>query len=351
MAGERDVIRLPGVTKRFDDVVAVDDVDLTVREGEFFSLLGPSGCGKTTTLRMIAGLETPTEGGIELFGTDVTDVPPQQRETNLVFQNLALFPHMTVEENIRFGLRHEGLSEAETAERIETMLDVVDMPGYGDRSVTDLSGGQQQRIALARSLAKQPAVLLLDEPLASLDRKLRQRMQFELKSIQEELGTTFFYVTHDQEVAMTMSDRMAVMRDGEIVQVGPPEEIYEEPVDAFVADFIGDANFVEGRVVEGDGGPRFERDGMSIPLDERPAGDSRLVLRPENVTIGEAAAETEFQFQCRVVDRVHQGSTINFVVELDDGTRFDVRQKERSVREGDETTVGFDRTDCALVEA
>jgi spermidine/putrescine transport system ATP-binding protein len=349
MAGQRNVIRLADVTKRFDDVVAVDDVELEVEEGEFFSLLGPSGCGKTTTLRMISGLETPTEGAIELFGNDVTEVPAQNRETNLVFQNLALFPHMTVEENIKFALRHEDLTESEKDQRVADMLEVVDMSGYQDRSVTALSGGQQQRIALARSLSKQPAVLLLDEPLASLDRKLRQRMQFELKEIQEELGTTFFYVTHDQEVAMTMSDRMAVMNDGNIVQVGPPEEIYEEPTNAFVADFIGDANFVDGQVTEDGDGYQFVHDGMSIPLSEHPGGSPRLVLRPENVSIGTAASDAAYQFDGKVIERVHQGHTINFVVELADGTQFDVRQKDQSVRQGDDTTVGFDEVDFAVV--
>ena len=351
MSTTRSVIELRNVRKDFGDVTAVDDIDLTVEEGEFFSLLGPSGCGKTTTLRMISGLESPTAGTISLFGTDVTAVPPQERETNLVFQNLALFPHMTVEENIRFGLRHEDVTEDDIRERITEMLRVVDMEGFEDRNVTQLSGGQQQRIALARSLAKQPAVLLLDEPLASLDRKLRQRMQFELKDIQENLGTTFFYVTHDQEVAMTMSDRMAVMRDGDIVQVGTPEEIYEDPKNSFVADFIGDANFVDGEVIppDGEGSSTFEAGNIRVPADGTGPGAAQLVLRPENIDIGRSAADRAFTFEAAVTDRIHQGQTINFSATLDNGVELEVRQKNHDIRSGDRVTIGFDRADYSIV--
>ena len=351
MSTTRSVIELRNVRKDFGDVTAVDDIDLTVEEGEFFSLLGPSGCGKTTTLRMISGLESPTAGTISLFGTDVTAVPPQERETNLVFQNLALFPHMTVEENIRFGLRHEDVTEDDIRERITEMLRVVDMEGFEDRNVTQLSGGQQQRIALARSLAKQPAVLLLDEPLASLDRKLRQRMQFELKDIQENLGTTFFYVTHDQEVAMTMSDRMAVMRDGDIVQVGTPEEIYEDPKNSFVADFIGDANFVDGEItLDGDGsGGTFESGDIRVPANGTQAGPAQLVLRPENVDIGRTASDRKFVFDAEVTDRIHQGQTINFSATLDNGVQLEIRQKNHDIRAGDEVAVGFDMADYSIV--
>jgi len=343
-----DAVRLDGLTKRFGDVVAVDDIDLRIKEGEFFSLLGPSGCGKTTTLRMISGLEVPTAGGISIFGEDMTGVSPQARPTNLVFQNLALFPHMTVGENIRFGLKHEGLSAGERDRRVDEMLSVVDLDGFGDRNVMQLSGGQQQRVALARALVKQPDVLLLDEPLGSLDRKLRQHMQFELKAIQEELNLTFVYVTHDQEVAMTMSDRMAVMRDGEVVQVGAPSAVYDRPTDAFVAEFIGDANFVEGRL-SGDGS-RFQHNGLTFPVEGGPAADgARLVIRPENVAIGDGAADRQFAFDGTVVGRIDQGHTVTFEVELDDGLRLTVRRKEPDIREGDATTVGFGQRDYTLV--
>ena len=349
MSRSRSVIQLEGVTKEFGDVTAVEGINQTVREGEFFSLLGPSGCGKTTTLRMISGLETPTRGTVSLFDKDVTDVPPQERNTNLVFQNLALFPHMTVAENIMFGLKHEQVSESEKRDRISGMLELVDLGGFEERSVTELSGGQQQRVALARALAKQPSVLLLDEPLGSLDRKLRQQMQFDLKSIQEKIGMTFFYVTHDQEVAMTMSDRMAVMRDGEIIQVGTPTEVYERPADTFVADFIGDANFLEGSLKAGEDSV-FAVDGRRLPVDVPAEGEKfRLLLRPENLSIGEAATDKEFTFDADVTEVINQGHTINFTVELDGARRVVIKQKTQSIDEGDATTVGFDRSDYSLV--
>lgn len=350
MSRSRPVIQLDGVTKEFGDVMAVENVNQTVREGEFFSLLGPSGCGKTTTLRMISGLETPTHGTVSLFDKDVTDVPPQERNTNLVFQNLALFPHMTVAENIMFGLKHEPISESQKLDRISEMLELVDLGGFENRSVTELSGGQQQRVALARALAKQPSVLLLDEPLGSLDRKLRQQMQFDLKSIQEEIGMTFFYVTHDQEVAMTMSDRMAVMRDGEIIQVGTPTEIYERPADTFVADFIGDANFLKGDLDIAGGDSVFTVDGRRLPVDVPAEGEAvRLLLRPENVSIGKEATQKEFTFEADVTEVINQGHTINFTVDLDSAGEIVIKQKTRAIEEGDATTVGFDRSDYSLV--
>jgi len=350
MSRSRPVIQLDGVTKEFGDVTAVEDINQTVREGEFFSLLGPSGCGKTTTLRMISGLETPTRGTVSLFDNDVTDVPPQERNTNLVFQNLALFPHMSVEENIMFGLKHDSIPESQKHDRISEMLELVDLGGFQERNVTELSGGQQQRVALARALAKQPSVLLLDEPLGSLDRKLRQQMQFDLKSIQKKIGMTFFYVTHDQEVAMTMSDRMAVMRDGEIIQVGTPTEVYERPADTFVADFIGDANFIEGRLETSDGDSVFAVDGRRLPVEVPESGEEfRLLARPENLSIGEEATEKAFTFEAHVEEVINQGHTINFTVEMEGSRRVVIKQKTRSIAEGDATTVGFDRTDYSLI--
>jgi len=232
-------VRLDRVTKRFGDFVAVDDMSLEIPPGQFFSLLGPSGCGKTTTLRMIGGFEEVTEGKIFLGDTEVTQLPPFKRATNTVFQSYALFPHLSVFENIAFGLRRRGTPTNEIRHQVEFMLKLVELPGYEERRPSQLSGGQQQRIALARALVNNPQVLLLDEPLGALDLKLRKQMQIELKRIQSEIGITFIFVTHDQDEAMTMSDRIAVMRAGKIEQLGTPEELYERPATEFVAGFLG----------------------------------------------------------------------------------------------------------------
>ncbi len=240
-------VRLAQIVKRFGDVVAVDHVDLEVRDGEFFSLLGPSGCGKTTTLRMIGGFEQPTSGVIELQGRDVTWLPPYRRNVNTVFQNYALFPHLTIFDNVAFGLRRRGVANAEVRRRVGEMLELVELPGYDKRKPAQISGGQAQRVALARALINRPAVLLLDEPLGALDLKLRKQMQVELKRIQQEVGITFIYVTHDQEEAMTMSDRIAVMNRGRYEQLADPESLYERPATRFVAGFLGVSNLLEGR--------------------------------------------------------------------------------------------------------
>jgi spermidine/putrescine transport system ATP-binding protein len=238
------------VTKSFGTVHAVDDVSLQVRRGEFYSLLGPSGCGKTTTLRLVAGFELPDHGGIHLAGADITRLPPERRRVNTVFQHYALFPHLTVEENVGYGLGHERLSKEERVARLDRALATVRLESLRTRHPRDLSGGQQQRVALARALVKEPTVLLLDEPLAALDLKLRKAMQHELQKLQERVGIAFLYVTHDQEEALTLSDRIAVMSAGRLLQEGSPEEIYERPRSRFVADFIGESNFLEGIVVE-----------------------------------------------------------------------------------------------------
>jgi len=238
-------VRLSDVVKQFGDVVAVDHIDLEVEDAEFFSLLGPSGCGKTTTLRMIGGFEEATAGRIFLGDEDVTDLPPFKRATNTVFQNYALFPHLSVFENIAFGLRRRKTPTNEIRHQVRFMLDLVELPGYEERKPSQLSGGQQQRIALARALVNNPKVLLLDEPLGALDLKLRKQMQVELKRIQSEIGITFIFVTHDQEEAMTMSDRIAVMRHGRIEQLGAPEELYERPTTDFVAGFLGVSNLLD----------------------------------------------------------------------------------------------------------
>jgi putative spermidine/putrescine transport system ATP-binding protein len=243
-------IRFDQVSKYFGEVKAVDQVDLEIRDGEFFSLLGPSGSGKTTCLRMIAGFDRPTSGSIYLYGQDVSDLPPFKRNVNTVFQDYALFPHMTIEENIGYGLMVKGVAKPERNRQVDEMLDLVRLPGFGYRKPSQLSGGQRQRVALARALINHPKVLLLDEPLGALDLKLRQQMQVELKSIQQRVGITFIFVTHDQEEALTMSDRMAVFNEGRIVQVGTPAEIYEKPASPFVAGFVGTSNLVSGEIAK-----------------------------------------------------------------------------------------------------
>ena len=252
IVGDKPVlVRFEGVSKRFGALAAVDSLSLDIGKGEFFALLGPSGCGKTTLLRMLAGFETPSEGRILLDGDDISAVPPHRRPVNMMFQNYALFPHLNVEKNIGFGLRQENAARAEIAERVEQMLALVRLNGYGTRRIDQLSGGQRQRVALARALIKQPRVLLLDEPLAALDKKLRAETQFELMELQRRLGTTFVIVTHDQEEAMIVADRIAVMDRGRLMQVASPAEIYERPNSRWVADFIGEVTLIEGRVAGG----------------------------------------------------------------------------------------------------
>jgi putrescine transport system ATP-binding protein len=246
--GAVPLVRFESVTKRFGATAAVDDVTLDIFEREFFCLLGPSGCGKTTLMRLLAGFETPSAGRVVLGGADLSGVPPYRRPVNMMFQSYALFPHMSVAKNISYGLKQEGMPRRRREARVAEMLQLVQLEGLADRRPDQLSGGQRQRVALARALAKQPKVLLLDEPLAALDRKLRQETQFELMDIQVRLGTTFLVVTHDQEEAMTMADRIAVMDRGRLIEVAPPGELYERPRTRFVAEFVGDINIVEGQV-------------------------------------------------------------------------------------------------------
>ena len=325
--GRAPAIRLTGVEKAFhvhgETVAAVRGVTLAVAQGEFFSLLGPSGCGKTTTLRMIAGFEEPTAGEIRLHGEDVTGVPPNRRDVNMVFQSYALFPHMSVFDNVAFGLRRRGVPKAEVGRRVAGMLGIVDLAGRERRRPGELSGGQQQRVALARALVNRPSALLLDEPLGALDLKLRQAMQVELKRIQREVGVTFVYVTHDQGEALAMSDRIAVMNDGLVEQLGTPREIYERPATRFVAGFIGTSNLLAGEVAEtGAGmavisfGPdgRIEvpvRDGMEVAAGER----LELTVRPEKIGIGTRRPEDG---PCRV------RGTVTEVVYLGTSTSYNV---------------------------
>ncbi len=286
------IISINNVTKDFGNVRAVNNANLDVLKGEFFSLLGPSGCGKTTLLRMLAGFELPTEGTIHINGQDVTLSPPNIRPVNMVFQNYAIFPHLNVAQNIAFGMRKSGLSKQELDEQIEQMLELIKLSGYGDRGSNELSGGQRQRVALARALIKQPKVLLLDEPLGALDKKLREQMQIELRLLQQQVGITFVFVTHDQEEALTLSDRIAVMNQGDIIEVSTPGSLYEQPQSRFVADFIGTMNFFDCTLKDfSDGiaiGEATELGGVKIATPQTivtPGNEFTLAVRPEKFSI------------------------------------------------------------------
>ena len=299
-------VEIVGITKRFGDVVAVDNIDLTIADGEFFALLGPSGCGKTTTLRIIAGLEFPTQGSLKIFGDEVGTLPPNKRPVNTVFQNYALFPHLNALDNVAFGLKMQGVNKSSAYSRALETIDLVQLTGMDARKPSELSGGQQQRVALARALVNQPKVLLLDEPLGALDLKLRQEMQGELKNLQQNLGVSFVFVTHDQEEALTMSDRLAVMNDGKLLQVGTPEEIYEHPANRFVADFIGQTNLLEGRVLDSE--TVCLANGAHVTgISNHPMGTEVAVsLRPERAHLG---PRDETQSRQAAVDGVVESVT------------------------------------------
>ena len=317
-------VELRGVTKRFDELVAVDGIDLSLRQGEFFTLLGPSGCGKTTTLRMIAGFEEPSEGGVLIDGVDVAALPAHRRPTNTVFQTYALFPHLNVRENVAFGLRRKKVAKAEISRRVDAELERVGLAAEGNRRPAQLSGGQQQRVALARALVNLPKVLLLDEPLGALDLKLRKGLQIELKRIQREVGITFVYVTHDQEEALTMSDRIAVMNRGAIEQIGVPEGVYERPETTFVAGFIGVSNLMPGTVssvngdrvrVELESGVGVEASANGLAPGER----CHAVVRPEKLRIRrteEPAPDGQPSVEGVVDASVYLGTTTQIVVRL-----------------------------------
>ncbi len=318
MAGGR--IELVSLTKRFTEV-AVDNVDLQISSGEFFSLLGPSGCGKTTTLRLIAGFEQPTSGRILLDGVDVSMVPPHKRNVNTVFQSYALFPFLTVYDNVAFGLRNKRLPKAEVDSRVHSALELVKLRQFERRRPAQLSGGQQQRVALARALVLQPAVLLLDEPLGALDAKLRRSLKVELKALQEQVGITFLYVTHDQEEALTMSDRLAVMRDGKIVQLGSPTAVYEEPADTYVADFLGVSNLMEVGVVSRGPGAQCEIQlGDAVLISEHGGHDApdraHAVIRPERVKIEEFGSAGPNRVPAMVERLVYLGSATQVFLRL-----------------------------------
>ena len=357
--GQGPAVELAGVVKRFGDrsgteVTAVDHIDLTITDGEFFSLLGPSGCGKTTTLRMVAGLELPTAGSIRIHGEEMGLRPPNKRPVNTVFQSYALFPHMTVATNVGFGLEMRKVPASERKDLIDWAIDLVEMGSMAHRKPAQLSGGQQQRVALARALVNRPEVLLLDEPLGALDLKLRQQMQLELKNLQREVGITFVYVTHDQEEAVTMSDRIGVMHEGRLLQVDTPEAIYERPTTRFVADFIGQTNFLEATVASGEEVVLANGDRLRLSSDQ-PAGSSVAVtVRPERLTVhrrGEAPTDRHC-VEGRVETVTDLGKAVVYGI-CGEWTRLEVRcpatlaGDRRDV--GDDVTVSFEPDHAAVV--
>ncbi len=320
-------IRLVGLTKRFGGTTVVDHLDLDIRKGEFFSLLGPSGCGKTTTLRMIAGFSDATEGSVVLGGTDVTSVPPHKRNVNTVFQSYALFEHLDVAGNVGFGLRRKGLDKAEIARRVTEMLELVELGARSKSKPRELSGGQKQRVALARALVNRPEVLLLDEPLAALDLKLRRQMQVELKNIQREVGITFVFVTHDQDEALTMSDRVAIMNSGVIEQCGTPEDVYERPRTAFAAGFIGTSNLMTGTY---SGGELTLAPGITVPLPGHPdlvdGSTTSIAVRPEKIWMYEFEPAM-VRIAGTVVATVYHGATTQYLVDVAPDVRVTVLEQ------------------------
>lgn len=326
-SGASSSIRFESVTKRFGAVAAVDNVNLDIRAGEFFALLGPSGCGKTTLLRLLAGFEAPDRGSIRLGGNDLSGVPPHRRPVNTVFQNYALFPHLTVEANVAFGLRYDGLTRDEIGRRVKEMLALVRLEGFEKRRPHQLSGGQRQRVALARALAKRPKALLLDEPLAALDRKLRENTQSELIRLQRELGATFIIVTHDQDEAMTLAGRMAVMDRGRIVQVGSPREVYERPNSRYVAGFLGDVNLIVGVLLPGgeDRSVVQSLDGLRFvsgqTVEATPGDAVWLAIRPENLLLVRTpqSGKVENVFPGSLIEETYRGDISLYAVRLDGG--------------------------------
>jgi len=332
------------LSKTFAQEQAVDGVEFTVKNGEFFALIGSSGCGKTTTLRLLAGLTTPDSGVIQVGGTEITDQPARHRPTNMVFQDLVLFPHMTVAENVAYGLKQEGIAAKARAERIETTLSLVGIEHLATRNPKQLSGGQQQRVALARALATEPDVLLLDEPLSSLDRALRGEMEAEFRRIQRESDTSFLYVTHDQSSAMSMADRMAVMRDGRVLDVGSPEELYERPRTRFVAEFLGDATVLSGRVTEVGSQVTVDTPAGTVSADKNGKDVSigatgSVMIRPESVALGSGSISGT------VIDHAYKGFFEEAAVELPGGEQLLVRRGDDSTHDSRSTEASSDADD------
>lgn len=365
-------VQLVHVTKRYGDVIAVDDLCLIIPEGEFFSLLGPSGCGKTTTLRMIGGLERPDEGEIHISGELVNDRPPNERSSNIVFQNYALFPHLTVKDNIAFGLRLRSrrVPEPQIGEMVEEVLQLVHLEGFGSRRPNQLSGGQQQRVALARALVLQPKVLLLDEPLGALDRQLRKAMQIELRRIQHEVEITFIYVTHDQDEAMSMSDRVAVMRNGVFDQIGTPREIFESPRTRFVADFMGASNIFSGRIVDVSGDRAQSAYKQTIEIETEnglkvishghravsTGAPISFSIRPEAVQVfpRDATWSVDNKFDGKIVEKVYLGDVTELEVALTDSDFITSRIQSRidqkfDFKEDASVSIGWGAEDCNLL--
>jgi spermidine/putrescine transport system ATP-binding protein len=365
-------VELVRVTKRFGDVVAVDDLSLTIAEGEFFSLLGPSGCGKTTTLRLIGGLEHPDAGDVLINGEVVNDLPPYERNSNIVFQNYALFPHLTIADNIAFGLRLKSrrVAEPEVKKLVAEALELVHLEGLGARRPNQLSGGQQQRVALARALVLRPKVLLLDEPLGALDRKLRKTMQIELRRIQHEVNITFIYVTHDQDEAMSMSDRVAVMRNGNFEQLGTPQEIFQTPRTRFVADFMGASNILSGRViaVSADAAPRASAGTIQIETESGlrviSRGDQGMSsgtavdfsIRPEAVQVFSRDWDwiADNKFDATIVEKLYLGDVTELEVALGENNSITSRiqssiDQKFDFKEGDQVSIGWNAEDCNLL--
>lgn len=361
-ATELDV-ELRKVFKVFDGETAVRGVDLSIRRGEFFSILGPSGCGKTTTLRLVAGFETPSAGELLIQGQPMNHIPPHRRPVNTVFQSYALFNHLRVSENIAFGLRLKKLKQSDVEERVKQALKQVKMEGYANRFPSQLSGGQQQRVALARALVNRPAVLLLDEPLGALDLKLRKEMQVELSNLHQELGLTFIMVTHDQEEALSLSDRIAVMRGGKIEQVGTPTEIYERPRTPFVADFIGDTNLFKGRLESSDASSLqiVTTTGLKIVVQSNPAQEElyhpqevMVSVRPEKIRLSLSPPESKINcFEGRLQNVMYLGTHVHYMVELLSGDRITVMLPNITSKLPDVNTPVYARwspTDCLALE-